>query len=67
MKQDMRDANIVSLYKNKGDRSDWNNYESPISHNYYPIMNALYSYLTNLLVLAWQSIIKPKITVASPP
>ena len=24
--QDMRDANIVSLYKNKGDRSDCNNY-----------------------------------------
>ena len=22
----MRDANIVTLYKNKGDRSDWNNY-----------------------------------------
>ena len=25
--QDMRDANIVTLYKNKGDRSDCNNYE----------------------------------------
>ena len=24
--QDMRDANIVTLYKNKGDRSDCNNY-----------------------------------------
>ena len=24
--QDMRDANIVTLYKNKGDRSDGNNY-----------------------------------------
>ena len=24
--QDKRDANIVSLYKNKGDRSDCNNY-----------------------------------------
>ena len=67
VKQDMTNANIVSLYKNKGDRSDWNNYQSPMSHNYYPIMNALYSYLTNLLVLAWQSIIKPKLTVASPP
>ena len=25
-KQDMRDANIVTLHKNKGDRSDWNNF-----------------------------------------
>ena len=24
--QDMRDANIVTLYKNKGDRGDCNNY-----------------------------------------
>ena len=24
--QDMRDANIITLYKNKGDRSDCNNY-----------------------------------------
>ena len=24
--QDMRDANVDTLYKNKGDRSDWNNY-----------------------------------------
>ena len=24
--QDMRDANIVTLYKNKGDRNDCNNY-----------------------------------------
>ena len=67
VKQDMRDANIVTLYKSKGDRSDWNNYQSPISQNYSPIMNALYSCLTNLLVLAWQSIIKPTLTVASPP
>ena len=66
-KLDMRDTNIVTLHKNKGDRSDWNNYQSPISHNYSPIMKALYSYLTNLLVLAWQSIIKLKLTVASPP
>lgn len=26
MPQDMRDANIITLYKNKGDRSDCNNY-----------------------------------------
>ena len=26
MPQDMRDANIIKLYKNKGDRSDCNNY-----------------------------------------
>ena len=24
--QDLRDSKIVTLYKNKGDRSDWNNY-----------------------------------------
>ena len=26
MPQDMRDANIITLYRNKGDRSDCNNY-----------------------------------------
>ena len=29
--QDMRDANVVALYKNKGDRDDCNNYPRPKS------------------------------------
>lgn len=27
MSQDMHDANIITLYKNKGDRKDYNNYQ----------------------------------------
>ena len=32
MPQDMRDANIITLYKNKGDRSDCNDYRGISLH-----------------------------------